>query len=404
MPTSTPILRQFAATTVTTANLLDGSTGTSTSKTSKTGKSTGWGVLWSQGNTTAWAAGGSQPAFGDLHGFLEDDTSFEGKTIQAGTWSASLRISTSSGTVTGVVHLVVGKRSSAGVYTQIIDLVFPSHGFTSTVSTITTTGTQAADVAFVTGDKLYAQVELQITSTSSTSNNATTSLFEETAADSFTTPNIVLNPPVNNTLTASPGSMAITGNPTTLPTDRRLSVNPASYAVTGYPVTPKAARFLPVSPGSVTIADDPATLLYTPGAAGPTAYSLIVSPGSMAITGDAITSPVARKVSASPASMSVTGFATTLPVARKLSVSPRAIVITGSSATLPVARKVTVSPASYAITGVATTSKVGRALATSPGIYTIGGADATLVGPGPPPSTTSPDVQLIPLAIVTHSI
>ena len=162
--------------------------------------------------------------------------------------------------------------------------------------------------------------------------------------------------PVNNTLTASPGAMAITGAATTLPTGRKLSMSAGSMAITGAATTLPTGRKLALSPGSIVINGFAATLTGPGGIA----YTLVASAGSFAIT--------------------------------------------GSAATLPTGRKLSISPASYAITGSPTTQKVARALVTSPGVYTISGANATLVGPGAPPATAPPDVQLIPLAIVTHSI
>lgn len=198
-------LSSTAATTVTTANKLTTTSGTETSKTSKTGKSTGWGVLWAQGNTGTWAAGASEPAFGDVHGFLLDDTSLEGKTISAGTHSVSIKLSTSSGAISGSAHVRIGKRSSAGVFTEIINVPVTVTSLGSTAATLTGSGTGSA-TSFTTGDKLYVEVELDITSTSSSSTTATTSLFENGAAESVTVPALS----VTYTDSAS-GTLALSG-------------------------------------------------------------------------------------------------------------------------------------------------------------------------------------------------
>lgn len=184
-----------AATTVTTADTLATSAPSSeTSHTSKTGKSTGWGELYSQGNTTAWAAGSSEPA-ADGHGWLLDATTLEGQEILSGTWTPKIKLSTSSGTVTCVVHMRAYKRSSGGVYSLIVDCASGSVGLTSTAAVISPTAASGALTTFATGDKLYVDVVLHITANSSTSNTATTSVFQNGGAnEEFVTPGYQAQP------------------------------------------------------------------------------------------------------------------------------------------------------------------------------------------------------------------
>jgi hypothetical protein len=190
MTALTAYLSSTTATTVTTAKtLLATAPASSTSVTNKTGKSaSGWGVLHTIAYSTAFAAAASEPAFGDVNGAILDDTSLEGQTIAAGSWSCSMHFSSSSGTLTGVIYVRVGKRSSAGVYTEIVNMAAASTGFTSAGQTVTASGTGAA-TAFAVGDKLYMQIDLQITANTSSSATATTSVFENGGAlESVVTP------------------------------------------------------------------------------------------------------------------------------------------------------------------------------------------------------------------------
>lgn len=186
------VLTTTSASTVTTAMDLLLTTAGGLGESSKVGKSTGWGVLWSHGNGSAWAAGASEPAFGDLHGWLLDDASLEGLTIKAGTWNVSLTLKVSVGTIVAAPVVRIGKRDSSGVFTEFATATLASTGLGTTNQSITGTATQAADQAFVTGDKLYVQVDLHITSNSTNSNTATcTVALLNTTSTSVTSPTVV---------------------------------------------------------------------------------------------------------------------------------------------------------------------------------------------------------------------
>lgn len=171
-------LSNTADTLVTTAQKLQRTAGgTFQAKQTQTGQATGWGILYSKGTSNAWAAAGSEPAFGDVNGFILDDTSLENATIPAGSsWSFQEYMTTTNGTVTGIVHCRVGKRSSSGVYTEIVNMASSSVGLTSTAQAVTGSGTQASDVTFNAGDTLYVQYEMQITANTSSSGTATTAI------------------------------------------------------------------------------------------------------------------------------------------------------------------------------------------------------------------------------------
>lgn len=163
-----------ASSTLSTADLLVSTTGgLSDSRNTLVGRKTGWGEIWSQGNTAAWAGGSSEPTTPSGHGWLFDVTTLEGQQIIAGNWNASIRLLTSAGSITCVAHLKAWVRSSGGVYTAIIDLAALSQTIGTPGSSITfQQGTTSSATNFNTGDKLYVELPLDITANSTGSNSA----------------------------------------------------------------------------------------------------------------------------------------------------------------------------------------------------------------------------------------
>src|SRR5712691_7907227 len=107
-----------ASTTIATANTLVSGTGaTALTRTTKIGTSTGFGELWSQGNTAVWTAGGSLGTL-DGHGWLYDTTALEGNVFPAGNWTPTWTLSVSVGSIVATLTERIFKYN-AGVYTQI---------------------------------------------------------------------------------------------------------------------------------------------------------------------------------------------------------------------------------------------------------------------------------------------
>ena len=115
------------------------------------------------------------------------------------------------------------------------------------------------------------------------------------------------------------------------------------------------------------------------------ANTLTASPGTMTITGDAITPPVNHAPTANPGVMAITGSGTNLPVAHSLSLSAGSIAITGDATKLPINHAPTASPGVIVITGDAVTfigpSGVAHALSVNPGSISVTGFAATLFVP-----------------------
>src|SRR6266568_4700478 len=153
-----------AAATIATANLLMTSTGAGAdlTKTTLIGTASGYGTLRSQGNAGAWPAAGSLPAFNGF-GWLWDVTTLEGNTLVGGNFTPSFRLFDTTGLTTVDLYFRVAK-VNAGVYTQIGSTFVKSGVVITAVSTIITmTAVSLPTTGFSTGDKLYIQLDANIT-------------------------------------------------------------------------------------------------------------------------------------------------------------------------------------------------------------------------------------------------
>src|SRR6266700_8102218 len=107
-----------AATTVATANKLAPATGgTETStNTSLISGTTGWVQFFSQGTGTAQTGAGSEPTITDSnnHGWMQDDSTFDGQTFAAGNWTPTITCKISAVTITADIHCLILKRPSGG--------------------------------------------------------------------------------------------------------------------------------------------------------------------------------------------------------------------------------------------------------------------------------------------------
>ncbi len=172
--------------TLTTANQIYNAlnSGTSSQKNTTIGTSTGYGEVYSQGTAGAWAAAGSIGSPSG-NGWLWDVTTLEGQTIVAGTWTPTLRFQLSVGTsIIADCYCRAYKRSSSGVYTQIGSILFASKTITTSGNTINFTGSSLSAVSFATGDKLYIDAWLNITTNNSGSGTATIQTNESSTATS----------------------------------------------------------------------------------------------------------------------------------------------------------------------------------------------------------------------------
>src|SRR6266567_1102366 len=171
-----------ASTTLTTAATFASATGGVTSSAlTKIGTSTGWGELFGLGSAATWPGGG---AIGSPsgNGLLWDVTTLEAQEIVAGTWGPVWSFKTSVGTVTADVWVRVYRRSAASVYTLIGAFNTTGSSITTSLGAITFTTASLGATFFTTGDKLYADCWMNITTNSTGSAAATVAISLSSAA------------------------------------------------------------------------------------------------------------------------------------------------------------------------------------------------------------------------------
>lgn len=176
----TAYLTETADTTLTTADTLleNASTGAglSNKNSNLTSSTTGWVEIYSQGNGTAQTGAGSEPAPSG-HGWIDPNTTLQTNHFIAGTWSFTLLLNNSgtSGTFTADVHFRAYQRSSTGTYTLIGEAVLSGQSIVvdstnTSYTTVNASVSASASNTFQTGDRLYIDCLLNIT-TNTTSGN-----------------------------------------------------------------------------------------------------------------------------------------------------------------------------------------------------------------------------------------
>src|SRR5579859_877328 len=194
MTALTVYLTNFAATTVTTSNTLIENATTGASLTNKntnlTSGTTGWVEILSQGGTFG-AGVGSEPSPSGK-GWIDDGTTLEGFHFASGTWTFNLGFEcTTTGTFTADVHFRAYQRSSGGTYTLIAEATASGQTLVSSSYTVVTASVSAAASAtFATGDKLYIDCLMNITTNGTTGNmrmqQSSSATVGSTSADAVT--------------------------------------------------------------------------------------------------------------------------------------------------------------------------------------------------------------------------
>lgn len=140
--------------------------------TNLTSGTTGWVELWSFGNGTAQTGAGSEPA-PTGQGWIDDATTLEGNHFVSGTWTWTVELeTTTTGTFVCDIHCRAYQRSSGGTYTLITEGTLTGQTVISTAYTqftVTSAGASASN-SFATGDKLYTDVIINITTNGTTGN------------------------------------------------------------------------------------------------------------------------------------------------------------------------------------------------------------------------------------------
>lgn len=137
---------------------------------------TGWGELTSQ-QLGSWASSGAI-GLPTGNGWILDPSiqSLVGQEILSGNWTASIRINasqfppfTQAGLLTADIAMRVFRRTSAGVYFQIVSLVLTGQIISNAFTTYALPATAGGLEEFHTGDVLYIDVWLNVTSNNNVS-------------------------------------------------------------------------------------------------------------------------------------------------------------------------------------------------------------------------------------------
>ncbi len=130
------------------------------------GTAHGWGELTPKGSSSAWPALGAMGSPSGK-GFLLDATTLAGHGFPDGYWSGALTFRINNGTsATGTISLNAYKYSQSGTYTLIGSLTLSAQTITTAVTTYTFSNTEFASINFISGDKLYFDVWMNVTSSS----------------------------------------------------------------------------------------------------------------------------------------------------------------------------------------------------------------------------------------------
>lgn len=164
-----------ASTTLTTADQLYFSTGSGGSPTNVAtytvfGTGLGWVELQPQGSSQTPVGAIGSPSG---KGFLWDVTTLEGQQLVSGNYGGIIRLNasqfsggsglTQAGTLTADVVVRVYKRSSGGVYTNIVTMTLTAQSIVSAFTSYTLPSTAGSTTSFSTGDKLYTDAWANVT-------------------------------------------------------------------------------------------------------------------------------------------------------------------------------------------------------------------------------------------------
>lgn len=196
------------------------------------------------------------------------------------------------------------------------------------------------------------------------------------------------------TLTAAPGSFALTGQAATLTTQRLLTAAQASFTLTGNAATITTQRSITAAQASFTLTGSAAGLtaqrLLTAAQASFTltgnaaalnhGYALTAATGTFTLTGNAAGLTAQRLLTAAHGAFTLTGqdAALTYSAGTTLVAATGTFTLTGNAAGLTAQRRITAAQASFTLTGNAAVLSRGYSLAAAGGSFTLTGQSANL--------------------------
>lgn len=288
-----------------------------------------------------------------------------------GTKAAGATSTTAAGNAT------TGASASVNVGEVLLAAVFVEAGTTITLTGDgdTTNGSwstaQTTKIGTTTsGSAIISQAKVQTTAASTQSYDVTTSI-----ASDYHAAYVIVNEITTYTpLTASSGSVVITGTAATPKAARVIGASAGATAISGSAADLAARYVVSASAGSYAIAGTNATLTYNQS----TGYTLTASAGSVAISGTVASLTRSRLVTASAGAMTIGGTSASLGASRRLTSSSGSLSLTGTSATLSRVIVATASGGSVAITGTTTSFQRSLAVVGAGGSISISGTSAAL--------------------------
>lgn len=354
---------------LTTARQLTSSAPSSESSIAATGQlaknGTGWIELPSKGGSSTTLAG-SEPAVSG-NGFIWDVTTLESQQIVAGNWTPIIKLSCPGGSFVAEIHVRIFKRSSGGTYTQFTsggvatDLV--QTGVTiSTAAATTFTAASLDAMSFVTGDKLYVDVVLNITTGNSnnTAANRVISLYENGGAnDVIVTPGYaaagatpqpispvagaaavaVMSLTAASALVLTSGAATVASVTITAP----VAIVPAASAVTSAVAQLTAAAALAPTAAALTAAIEALTaptMLTAVAQAAAAAATTLTAPSGLTPVGAVATAAVTALTvpqSLLPAASGVSAAAASVTVSQAQALTPTAVAATAATTAMTAA-------------------------------------------------------------------
>lgn len=126
---------------------------------------------------------------------------------------------------------------------------------------------------------------------------------------------------------------------------------------------------------------EPETVMVPVAAGGGGSYTLTVTPGSYAVSGQSVNLRAARKLSVTQGTYALAGQPVAIGVGRKLAVTQGSYALSGQPVVLRAARRLSVTQGNYALNGqnVTLTKASASSLGVTPGAYSLSGQSVTLL-------------------------